>query len=206
MLCNRTSPYTIPIEFRRAISLIHQRLIDIKPSSLYGSDIDDAKTLSTSIDAIYNCLDIKYASNDDELGEAEGVFKFIQGGNPDRLEILVKPKYENTDDLLTGLLLIHEITHAWRYAYDTYNRELGWDNDTDCFENEAKAFNNEYLFYKTMTDEEKNSLLSRNQSYFSAVNTFMTQMQTIAQAEGNGYYQKALMYVSTNPFYQNQCK
>ena len=155
-LCSRTEPYIIPEEFNRARSLVIQRF--------QQSNASDLKTMALKLQSINNCLNIQYAVSDSQMGGAEGFFALSSTSTPDNLQIFVSPKYQANDDLLTALLLSHEMVHAIIKA-------AGTNNTMSCFENEAYAFAYELSFLQALNAEEKNSLTQRYYSN-SSINVY----------------------------------
>lgn len=188
--CSRTLPYSNPEEFNRAISLIIQRI---------GSSNADRLRFSNQIQSIKNCLDIKYANSEDELSGAEGEFLFSPSSTSNDLQILVSPKYQATDDLLTAILLSHEVSHAMFFS-------TGAANSFSCYENEAHAYYNEFAFYAFLNPEEQQSLKSRL-FVTNNVTSTLSQFLTIINQPGNdgNFYQKALTYVQNSPYYIKEC-
>jgi len=191
LVCSRTSMYPMPPEFSRGISLAIQRLTN----SVDSSGVSRGKNL----DSVKNCLDIQYAQSDQNLSGAEGFFLFNKSSAPEHLQIIVSPKYSASDDLLTATLLAHEMTHAYLHS-------TGIDQTITCYENEADAFTTEYIFVRSLTDEERNSISQRyyNQSSQAVMNLLET-INGMLSYQGSSYYDKALNYVKASYFYQNQC-
>lgn len=177
--CNKNVPYKNKPEFSRSISLIDQRMQNFsKQHDKYNVDL-----------GIYplgvvmknkNCLDIQYASSTAEMLGADGLFIFSSKySNKDRLVILVSPEYKIQDDLMTALLLSHELQHAEGFIYtDVINTELERcidklgssfctivdnfeDSLPDCFEMETQAFSTQYLFFTVLKPTEASSIASR---------------------------------------------
>ncbi len=67
--CIRDIGYGIPDEFKRAISLISQRM---EQSGDKGNIV-----YSEGVRAVSNCLNIQYAKSDQEMAGAEGMFLFL---------------------------------------------------------------------------------------------------------------------------------
>lgn len=180
--CDRKTPYEIKPEFSRAISLIIQRLQD--SSKQYDEfNIDEGLYPLGLIINNKNCLDIQYAPSVSEMSGADGFFLFsnkFSGKN--RLKILVNPEYKIQDDLMTALLLSHEITHAEDFIEeDVYNTELEICNKKlgnkfcketvedsfkdslvdSCFEMEQRAFYTQFYFYMKLKDSEHSTIMSK---------------------------------------------
>jgi hypothetical protein len=151
--CTRTERHANPPEFDRALSLINQRVVEFHHAR--GQEVP---TLITP------CIVVEYADLS-HFGEVEGVFYF--GGHDvteNRLPIYVDNKYKSSDDILTAVLLYHEIAHAQQYI-DYLN---GKDNLT-CFEKEVEAFLSAAVFLLMLNAEETNSLDARL-GYFDTSN------------------------------------
>lgn len=186
--CPRTTPYPMAPEFQRALSLIGQRV-----SQVYGSG-DPNKS-------VYNCLDIQYG---DAGPNAEGFFLFdTRFSKIDDLKIIVDSSYRRNDDLLTAILLSHEVTHAWQFADELKN-----GNVLSCVDKEVGAFQNEYSFVTVLNPEEKSSLISRlsnndpNTALWGVYNLFS--FTSGAQTYRDTQNQIESM-VKDSPYYQRQC-
>lgn len=211
--CIRDTGYEIPKEFERAISLIVQRL---KQSSNKSST-----ALGKDIEGISNCLNIQYADSEKEMGGAEGLFLFVPAQSLGQYDIIVSPKYSAKDDLLTAVLLAHEITHALdnkqrpdakfimidstkKYAPGEKIRPKIYQG---CYALEASAFSNQNLFISALNQEESNSLVLRAQtnSSLEAYDALITYLG-ISKFSGNNYFEKAMSFVKSNPAYRKQCE
>lgn len=190
--CPRSTNYQMEPEFSRALSLIEQR---------YFANIQNTESKDI-FNEITHCLDISYAKADTEMGGAEGLFRFVPGQSPERLAINVSPRYKSTDDLLTAVLLSHEVTHAINYIVG-----LESGKPASCFEDEATAFTVEIEFLARLNKGEMNSLQTRlntgeSREVFGIVDTLMR----VGQGKGKDLHEKALNYVMQNPYYQKQCQ
>lgn len=193
-LCIRPERYKMPDEFTRALSLIIQRSKE--------SQIVSGKEWGESIREISNCLNIQYAQSEDEIDNAEGVFYFRPGQSPKRLDILVSPKYRIKDDLVTSVLLAHEITHARQFVYELSFNET----QISCFEKEAEAFNDQSFFLTLLNQEEMASINARwltgnSQDVRQLVYVYIT----IPKFPGRNSQEKALNFVKASPIYQKLC-
>ncbi len=143
--CTRTERYKNPPEFDRALSLINQRALE------YSSK----NNMSHSI--ITPCIIVKYTNMSTSDTDAEGYFIFgDKDMNQNYLPIYVDKKYQSTDDLITALLLVHEITHAGQYM-DSLNGK----NKLSCLDKEVQAFLHQANFIAQLNDEERNSIWYR---------------------------------------------
>jgi hypothetical protein len=182
LYCPRDKMYSMAPEFERAINLIQQRT-----NNFYKD--------------IINCVYVEYSKSDQEIEGAEGVFHFVEGQSPEKLDISVSPRYSIKDDLITAVLLIHEITHARLFSLDLLSGK-----PTDCFENEAKAFNNQNWFINLLNPEERASMDARLQIGASTeLINIRDAYNMIPKYSGNTYMEKAINFVRDNPYYQKQC-
>lgn len=196
-LCPRDSFYEMEPEFKRALSLIHQRVND----DFYMEFGKTPNKLQDFYGEIFNCLDIKYALNDELSSDVEAFFSFHPGQSTEKMTIRVSPRYQTKDDLITAILLTHEIAHVFRYVFDLYD-----GTETDCFTDEAKAFSLQNWFFTILNEEEKSSILNRAQLGGSPeLINIVRVLNEIPKMRGNTYEEKALNYVKSNPFYQEQC-
>jgi hypothetical protein len=176
----------MPEEFSRALSLIIQR---------EGGGDENNRLLADSFKLIKNCLNIQYAQTESDMYGAEGYFTFSKNSMKENLLIFVSPKYQAKDDLLTAILLSHEISHALFFV---------GNYQFTCFENEAHAFENQYAFMLLLNASEKESLVARTQSYGDVYDTLYTIQQIINQ-KGNTWNEQALNYVKKDKYYIQQC-
>jgi hypothetical protein len=188
-ICPRSQPYPLASEFNRSLSLIEQRF-EQNPQT---------QPLANIVKATRNCLYITYA-NDEDMQGAEGLFLFDQNSTKDKLNILVSNRYQAKDDILTAILLTHELTHAFFYA-------TGRDANITCFENEGKAFANEFVFISNaLNQEEKNSLIARYTNYPSQEIRDTTHLVlAIDKYQGETIFDQATNMVKASSFYQKQC-
>lgn len=193
--CIKDAPYSRFPEFDRAISLLSQRLQAVGEGFF--------------LDEFINCVDIEYSDNID----AEGVFFFDSDvSSLERLVIHVNSSYKAVDDLTTAILLVHELTHANQYITYLYNNE-----PQNCIDQEVDAFYAQYIFVRTLNDEERSSILTRLYIYPGVNN----QIQIIkdlgpinARAESvcstnmcyiDTFKKGIKKWVESNSYYQEQC-
>ncbi|MFA5961520.1 MAG: hypothetical protein WC848_02485 [Parcubacteria group bacterium] len=194
VMCLRDSGYDIPEEFKRSISLIVQRLEQSGSAS--------AKNNAEDIKKISNCLNIQYADSVQEMNEAEGYFIFLPSQSLGDYTIKISPKYSTKDDLLTAILLSHEIQHAVDFVYGNYSGA-----GRDCFDLEARAFTMQNNIISAMNKEEINSLVTRAAVGNSTEATQIVDLYIIIpKLKGKDYHEKALNFVKSEPFYHEQCK
>jgi hypothetical protein len=146
-------------------------------------------------------VNIQYANSDAEINGAEGVFYFEPGQSMHNLSIKVSPRYKIKDDLITSVLLSHELTHAAQYVIQqTSGSYIG------CFESEAQAFEMQNWYTERLNVEERQSLAGRlrfnnSPELLSLAETY----HLIPRLDGATYRDKALNFVKSNPAYQEQC-
>lgn len=142
--CTRTTPYPKLPEFERALSLINQRV-----SQYYTNPQDKG---------FGNCLNIQYSDLKRFGDNAEGIFVLDRSvSSPNNLMIYVDNSYRNNDDVLTAILLVHEITHVGQY----YDYLVNDKSLKPCMEQEIEAFQTQFEFLKTLNEEERNSIFGR---------------------------------------------
>lgn len=188
--CPNTKPYSLNPEFERALSLIGQRMGD--QNTKYTDEF------TTAFKKIRNCLNVRYATASDTLGDANGYFSFKEGQSPKELDIVVSPKYEAKDDLLTAVLLIHEVSHAYDYVWGLHS-----GTPVGCYETEARAFFAENALFVSLNKEERYSIVTRaTQGYSSdaadVVRTFLT-------TAGANSMDNIMEMVKNSTAYQKQC-
>lgn len=185
IFCTREVPYQNPDEFNRAYSLIIQR----------------TEKFNTSFADIKNCVQISYAESDEEMTGAEGQFSFVPGQSAEKLEILVSPRYKAKDDLITAVLLMHELTHA-----EDYVGGLLAGKEVDCFKTEANAFQNQNWLIYLLNPEERASIDARLSTGASEeLRSIKYYWDGISRAPGSTNEDRALNFVKSIPAYQKQC-
>jgi hypothetical protein len=194
--CSRTEPYPMQPEFQRAISLIIQRF----------NETDSMRNIGKLMSSIVNCVDIQYAQTAEEIGGAEGIFYLSPQKSKEKLLILVSPKYKSYDDLLTALLLSHELNHAVTYSYNSFSKEP--DKVKQCYLDEASAYMTQFLFFfHAMNQQERQSLISRGLLDFSSpAADFFRQLEYSAIKDENKVVFDTVQYVYAQPYYQKQCE
>ncbi|RJQ35784.1 hypothetical protein C4559_06435 [Candidatus Microgenomates bacterium] len=194
--CSRKTPYEMTPEFIRALSIIDQRA---------GMD---------NWNSFKNCLNIQYKNLKVKYPNTEGVFLFDKSVSaPNSLQIYVDTTYQNYDDYLTAVLLIHEITHADQFYHNS---------SKSCIEKEVSAFFNELALFLKLNEEERNSLFSRmrkpnaippvqsldNLTDFLIPSSKFCQRQTGLNNEcwRNKTHELIRNMVTNSIYYQQQCK
>lgn len=222
-LCNRTDYYPMPPEFKRAISLIAQRTDQSLASDpVNGKRTPEEEEILKKMGKYQYCLDIQYKNLSGY--NAEGIFTIDPNSTPDRLTIFVDNSYKSNDDLLTALLLDHEITHARQYYYDILGidsivAKANDDPSDHCFNKEIEAFMSQYVTLTTLNKEEVKSLYYRiqddsnsNLAYGNVVQTLSyallayNQCNSLTNSCAASLIQSNITnYVKSSPYYQKQC-
>lgn len=176
--CHRDKPFPLKPEFNRSLSLLTQRLIPESEMEKWKNGEGSENQFFVIIEN-QKCLNIIYASTEEEMQGAEGLFFFDRTtSGPSELKILVSPKYLVQDDIVTALLLSHELSHAIQFIYeDSLSRTVDRcksESDInicselksgitfpDCVEKEVDAFYNQLWFFFTLKESERDSFLLR---------------------------------------------
>lgn len=201
-LCLRTQPYIMAPEFVRAVSLLKQRGAEAKNSAM-------------AIYLSYNCLDIQY-SDLSKIG-AEGYFLFDPNSSTQDIKVYVSNDYKSYDDILTAVLLAHELRHVNQFLEihlaEYKNRIIS------CVHKEVQAFSVELDFINNLNQEERSSLYLRlvnnpnKNSAYQGILQLLAIRNGAADLCGNDFkcyndnvLQKIRTMVLDNPFYQKQCE
>ena len=201
--CTRTRPFAMRPEFLRALSLIKQRVSEQK----LFPQISPQKS-----SGFYNCLDIQYKVMDDT--GTEGYFIFDTNSDMNDLHIYVSTNYYSYDDLLTALLLVHEITHVTQFVRYKMQGESIY-----CYDKEVEAFEAEQGLFLTLNSEESDSIFSRlnqnpdkNSAYVGLqqlIDIFTQSIATCGASNSQCVYStnqsQLKIWVENNPYYQQEC-
>lgn len=187
-LCSRTIPYSNPPEFTRAISLINQRFLALK--------------LQPGIDeGVINCLDIQY-TNASQDG-MEGYFLFDPSSSTEDLKIFVDKSYQNYDDILTAILLAHELRHVQQFLDYKTNGTI-----ISCMDKEVQAFLSEFALVADLNAEERKSLYNRisvNPNLNSAYTGAWQLIQIYNSNQGKSVKEPITNMVYDSDFYKKEC-
>ncbi len=198
IVCIRKTGYEMPEEFRRSLSLITQRFDQ--------AGEERARIWSSFIKRVENCLNIQYAKPGDENftddSNTEGMFTFYPSQSMERFDIIISPRYSVKDDLLTAVLLVHEISHVRDFINDQKDGE-----PIGCFETEGVAFSTQNYFASILNQEEVNSINARVARNISKEAQQVVDVFTVVpKFPGDNYYEKSLNFVKASPAYQKLCK
>jgi hypothetical protein len=154
--CARTVRLDNKPQYDRALSLIQQRIDENhKYWTNAGEQYQDMLFINFPPELV-NCIKI---SEEDTRGSTgvEGYFTFNgQDIKKDYYPITVSTDYGFTDDIVTALLLSHEMTHVQQYM-DALNGK----NSLSCIDSEIDAFIAQLDFYGILNDEEISSVYYR---------------------------------------------
>jgi len=231
--CTRKDPYKLDPVFERSLSLIFERLgiterMDSKAEGSFSQILLFAYVNK-------NCLDIKYANSIDEMSGADGLFFFSDSySGPDRLKILVAPFFKAESDLLTALLLSHELRHVEQFIEeDVFNKTLVTCNNISnrnnckildenfgylqksCYKKEVEAFLTEIRFFSFLNGGEIQMLASsyvylKKWGYDYPVIEYVGLMDSVQNCVSYSNPWKCIeerltTYVNSSPFYIKQC-
>lgn len=158
MGCTRTTRLENLPQYDRALSLINQRVQDnIDFWGKFGKSEKDKEQMFKFFPAnITNCIKVKEA----KLNKSTEGFFVLNSKEikPDYYPVTVDTSYMFTDDALTAMLLVHEITHVQQYL-DSVNGK----HELSCLDDEVNAFMSELDFYTLLNTEENSSVWLRMQ-------------------------------------------
>lgn len=147
-VCTRLARYENKPRYDRALSLIQDRIIE------HVRFETDATKFIYFNPKIVNCIKVIEVQTEENI---EGYFKQdIAGITENYYPVYVNQNYQYADDLVTALLLSHELTHVQQY-YDS--KDSGIRNK--CIADEVNAFIAQLEFYGTFNIEENSSIYSR---------------------------------------------
>lgn len=204
--CTRKTPYSLDEEIAEALNLVNE---------VYKKEV--GANSSTTIDQLYNCLNITFAESDQEMAGAEGAFHFYPGDNLNNLVIKISPRYKPENPVIIGALLAHEVQHAfWHYAREMKNASPNKFSYTtpSCADEEAIAFIFQSAYLTELSRADRDYVVHRmaySYSYkndpeieaLSALVIFVGQNQVAQKSDPIGYIRDN--FVLTNPAYQEQC-
>ena len=151
--CTRTIRLQNSPQYDRALSLIAQRIDDYNKYSFENLKFKYFPTQLT------NCIKVTETNVANTTG-AEGYFTFNSKDiRQNYYPISVDASYSLTDDVLTALLLSHEMTHVQQYI-----NQLNGKESLACYDKEIEAFMAQLDFYLTLYAEEDSSAYYRIQN------------------------------------------
>ncbi len=156
--CTRTSRLDNEPQYDRALSLIQQRVDENnKWWDKYGEKIDGR--FKHFPPELVNCIKITKELIT-KLSGIEGYFTFNSKDiKTNYFPITVSSDYDFADDIVTALLLSHEMTHVQQFI-DTQNGK----NALSCIDSEIDAFIAQLDFYVILNNEENSSVFNRIKS------------------------------------------
>lgn len=173
--CTRTTRLENKPQYDRALSLIEEKY---KHWELYDGSYGTWYFFPSQLT---NCIKIIETNAREESG-VEGYFVFNSKEIKDNYyPVFVDENYDESDDFLTALLLVHEITHVRQYL-DTLNGV----NNLSCIDMEVEAFDAAWGLYRIQSGETGKSINLR----LEFDNELHPQLQVIKAIKD---------YYSTNP-------
>lgn len=208
--CTRTSRLENAPQYDRALSLIHQRITENHEQWPEEGKYSDARFTHFPPNLV-NCIKIV----EEDLGrDEEGYFIFhSEEIQPNYFPIAINSNYKFSDDVLTALLITHEMTHVQQFIESLNNN----DNQS-CREKEVSAFisqldfyvqlNNEenYAFYLRMNDERDNQ--HSQVEMIKAMTTINRESNCNIvdfECKDKNLRNKLFELVTSNPHYREQC-
>lgn len=213
-ICNRTERLENDPEYDRALSLINQRIDENEKwcDKYCESEEYEKKLRFRHFPAnLTNCIKI---IEQDIPDKAEGYFIFNgEDIKKDYFPIIVNKSYNYSDDILTALLITHEMTHVQQYL-----DSLSSEDNLSCREKEVEAFISQIDFYVLLNNEENKSVwLKMNESnnkkhsqiemLLTMININKTSTCEFSDDECKQKNLKSKLFelISENENYQDQC-
>ncbi len=196
-------------QYDRALSLIKQRIDN-------QFDFTDEKLKFAYFPSqLTNC--IKIVEKNMEGAGIEGSFTFHSEDIQDNyFPITVDVGYSDTDDVLTALLLSHEMTHVQQYINEVNNTE-----ELLCVDKEVEAFIAQLGFYTLLNNEEISAAYYRiqNDDHLHPQLQVLDAMMTINRESSCGFegvdfgreckrknlYSHLKTIISEDAFYKQEC-
>ncbi len=156
--CVRTTRLENAPQYDRALSLIRQRVDENnKWWNKYGEKEDGRFKYFPP--ELVNCIKISEEDIKD-APEVEGYFIFnSEDIKTDYYPITVSSDYRYADDIVTAILLSHEMTHVQQYI-----KSVNEKDSLSCIDKEIEAFRAQLDFYVLLNNEENSSVYHRIQS------------------------------------------
>ncbi len=156
-ICTRKERLSNSPQYDRALSLIKQRIdeqIEIHKKSQWK---DPFIFFDSNLTNCIVIIEKDFGENED----VEGYFKINDASmRNDYFPITVNKKYNETDDVTTAILIVHEMAHVQQYL-----NTLKGENSLDCVKSEVEAFLSQWNFFTQLNTEEVVSVNARNEYY-----------------------------------------
>jgi len=151
--CLRTERLNNSPQFDRPLSLIQQRIQESierdKTTSWKSAFLEFPPNL-------VNCIYVKEEVIDSDSG-IEGYFTFNgEDVKSNYFPITVDKKYKDADDVVTALLITHEMEHVQQFLNKT-----PMDTRNECLKAEAEAFIAQWSLFGSLSIEEMTSINAR---------------------------------------------
>jgi len=152
-ICTRTERLENRPQYDRALSLIQQR---IQESIELDKGTEDETAFNNYPPQLVNCI---YIEEEDLSGMpgVEGYFTFDSNKIQNNyFPITVDKNYKEADDVVTALLIAHEMEHVQQFLKGT-----PVSTRNDCLRAEADAFVAQWMLFHNLSLEEKESVNAR---------------------------------------------
>lgn len=201
IICTRTTRLENEPQYDRALSLIYQRVFEGIGTKYKYFPAELA-----------NCIKI-IEEKTDISSDIEGYF-ILNNENikHNYYPIVVSSRYQNADDVVIALLLVHEMNHVQQYI-NTQNGSA----PLSCVDNEIESFLAQRDFWPLLNSEERQSLLSRyhsDESLHPQIEVLFSMLGTLSESKcdfidfkcGATYIRNKLKKIITsNSYYKEQC-
>lgn len=167
--CTRTSRLDNAPVYDRALSIIQEKY------TVWEKDKNSYGTWYFFPSQLVNCIKI-IEDNSLNNSKEQGYFVFNDKDIKENyFPIYVSRDYQEADDLVAALLLVHEITHVQQYI-----DKLNDKPELSCIDKEVYAFDASFEFYRFQFDESGKSLQLRIQ-YDDKLHPQLTIIKTIME-------------------------
>src|SRR3989344_6440533 len=141
--CTRTERWENKPQYDRALSLIQQR---IQESIELDKGTDGATAFTNFPPNLVNCIFIKEEDIDDKSG-IEGYFALDSSEIKNNyFPITIDKDYKEADDIVTALLIAHEMAHVQQFLVGT-----PMSPRNECLRAEADAFVTQWMMFGTLS-------------------------------------------------------
>jgi len=152
-VCTRIERWENKPQYDRALSLIQQR---IQESIELDKGTDGDTAFTNFPPDLVNCIFIKEEDIDDKSG-IEGYFALDNNEIKNNyFPITVDKDYKEADDIVTALLIAHEMAHVQQFLVGTPMTPRN-----ECLRAEADAFVTQWMLFGTLSLEEMGSVNAR---------------------------------------------
>lgn len=201
--CTRTTRLDNEPQYDRALSLIYQRISEAKGTKYKYFPPE-----------LTNCIKI-IEEKIDESSETEGYFIFNSKDiKINYYPIIVNSRYQEADDVVIALLLMHEMNHVQQYI-NTQNGKT----PLSCIESEIESFLAQRDFWAYLNTEEASSLISRynsDESLHPQIKILFLMLGTHSESGCGDFFNfkcyedhihdELKQIITTDSYYKKQCE